>query len=780
MRNWFAAPAALVCLAAVGAETPRERVNSIGVKMIRVPAGAFRMGSDLATDPAVLKQPVIFPRGDYDERPVHEVRISNEFWMSEAEITSEQFARYRYDHQDFGSSSRYATGVSWDDAVAFCAWLSQKEGRNYRLPTEAEWEYAARAGTDGHFSSGESMPSSGEANAWGLKNMHTDAAEWVLDWHGLYLTGPRTDPVGPSTGYARVIRGGGIMGESRRNAVAGTLPYYRRSANRASMAPGYSGRHNIGFRIVEAPMPATAPHAPEPVFTKECVKQSSAHVKLGPSPAKPWFRKRPLAPVPPENTKADAVAAAGLRPELMWHNHAAGLTVCPNGDLLWVAFASSTSSTEYLANTTFISSRLRFGSDRWDMPGPFEDFADANDQSALLWTEGAKLHFFGGGAGMDGVPFRHQTSTDNGASWSPVALPLIAGPRGGYWPQPISHAFRAADGALYFSSDAVDGTSMLWASRDNGATWFDAGGRTPGRHTVFALLNNGSILAIGGKNTNIDGYMPQAISRDGGKTWTASKTPFPALSSNQRPSLVKLQSGRLFFASDWQNREGKQPTGVTSRGSFVALSDDEGRTWKIKPLPAALPHENWVRQGKGHSSGTLGYSVAAQAPNGVIHLITSMNQPSQHFEMNEAWILSAETGETKTGPALSKPIRGRETFADGKPRSTWTGALDASGRFVLSGDETWYYPGGAKQYQATWRDGMKTGVETYWLGDGSRLFEWRHAGDGTSVWTQYWPNGNKKHESTWRDFKCQGTATSWDEAGAVAARYEFKDGELVR
>ncbi len=780
MRTWFAALAAVACLFAVGAEPVRERVNSIGVKMVCIPAGSFRMGNDLSTDPTILKQPVVMPRGDYDERPVHEVRISREFWMSETEITSEQFARFRFDHQDFGPASPYATGVSWEDAMAFCDWLSKKEGRSYRLPTEAEWEYACRAGTSGHFSSGDVMPPSGAPNDWGLKNMHTDAAEWVLDWHGLYLAGTQTDPVGPSRGVARVIRGGGIMGERRHDAVAGTLPYYRRSANRASMPPGYRGRHNVGFRIVEAHLPATAPYTPEPVFTQECVKQATAHVKLGPPPAKPWFRRRPLAPIPPENTPSDAIIAAGLRPELMWHNHSAGLTVCPNGDLLWVAFSSSTSSTEYLANTTFIASRLRFGSDRWDMPGPFEDFADTNDQSALLWTEGDTIHFFGGGAGMEGVPFRHQTSKDNGATWSAVELPLIAGPRGGYWPQPISHAFRAVDGTMYFASDAVAGTSLLWASRDNGATWFDTGGRTAGRHTVFALLDDGRIMGIGGKNTDIDGFMPQALSTDGGRTWTVSKTPFPALSSNQRPSLVKLASGRLFFAADWQNREGKQPAGVTNRGSFVALSDDEGKTWKIKTLPGTLPHENWVRQGKGHSSGTLGYSVAAQAPNGIIHLITSMNHPSQHFEMNEAWILSDDTAETKAGPALSEPVRGRETFDDGKLRCSWAGALDSAGRFVLSGDEAWYYPDGTKRYQVTWRDGMKTGLETYWLANGSKLFEWRHAGDGSSVWTQYWPNGKKKHESAWRDFKCQGTATAWDESGAVVARHEFRDGEMVR
>ena len=73
---------------------------------------------------------------------------------------------------------------------------------------------------------------------------------------------------------------------------------------------------------------------------------------------------------------------------------------------------------------------------------------------------------------------------------------------------------------------------------------------------TFVVRKDGTILGLGGKVTNIDGFMPQSISRDGGRSWTVTKTRFPALGSNQRPIVIRLASGRLFFASDWQDRRG--------------------------------------------------------------------------------------------------------------------------------------------------------------------------------------------------------------------------------
>src|SRR5258708_3288191 len=130
--------------------------------------------------------------------------------MSATEVHVEQFRQLRPGYRGNPYYAPYASGVSWNDAVAFCEWLSRKEGKPYRLPTEAEWEFAARAGTRTPFSSGNQVPAPENANAWGLKNMNRGVGEWGSDWHGPCPREAQTDPVGPEYGIARVVRGGGL------------------------------------------------------------------------------------------------------------------------------------------------------------------------------------------------------------------------------------------------------------------------------------------------------------------------------------------------------------------------------------------------------------------------------------------------------------------------------------------------------------------------------------------------------------------------------------------
>jgi hypothetical protein len=249
-----------------------------------------------------------------------------------------------------------------------------------------------------------------------------------------------------------------------------------------------------------------------------------------------------------------------------------------------------------------------------------------------------------------------------------------------------------------------------------------------------------------------------------------TRTDFAALGSNQRPTLIRLSSGRLFFASDYQHRRGRKPDTIKESGSFVALSEDEGKTWHLRTIPGALPHEDSVDP---DSPATIGYAVARQAPNGVIHLVTSMNHPSLHFEMNEAWILNKEDAADSVDKGVV--FEEREEYPDGKLKALWRGRLGRDGRYLLDGTETWYYPNGHKQWEVTYREGIKVGPETYWGPDGQARWEWEHQTDGKSKWVQWWPNGQKRSESTWRDGRCVGVASVWDRQGKLLIKKDFSE-----
>jgi len=134
----FAQTAALQDSTAYGAEE-QPFVNSLGMEMVRIEAGAFRMGS-LNPMPEALGGPQGLPQGDYDEQPVRNVTISKPFFMSVTEVMAKQYRAFRPQYKGKGGSNLPARGISWYDAAAFCKWLSEKEGKAYRLATEAQWE----------------------------------------------------------------------------------------------------------------------------------------------------------------------------------------------------------------------------------------------------------------------------------------------------------------------------------------------------------------------------------------------------------------------------------------------------------------------------------------------------------------------------------------------------------------------------------------------------------------------------------------------------------------
>jgi formylglycine-generating enzyme required for sulfatase activity len=210
--------------------------NSIGMKFVAIPAGRFLMGAGENVTDA------------YDsEKPQHPITISKPFLISKYEVTQSQWEAvmgsnpYTLDRSNPyynlpGMKERitrpdYPATVSWNDAQEFIKKLNAKEGHaRYRLPTEAEWEYAARAGTTtaysfgnnpdelekyawygGNFSTGSTHPvGTKQPNLWGLYDVHGNAWEWVQDFYSdsFYTRSPSSDPPGPNTGQERVVRGG--------------------------------------------------------------------------------------------------------------------------------------------------------------------------------------------------------------------------------------------------------------------------------------------------------------------------------------------------------------------------------------------------------------------------------------------------------------------------------------------------------------------------------------------------------------------------------------------
>ncbi|MHC6201881.1 formylglycine-generating enzyme family protein [Breznakiellaceae bacterium SP9] len=232
--------------------------------MVRIQSGTFMRGSP-STE-----------AGRYSNGAQHSVTIRKPFYMSKTEVTQKDYQALMGNNPSyFKGDNLPVESVTWYDAVAYCNARSRKEGltpaytisgtgvswdrsaNGCRLPTEAEWEYACRAGTTTSYSSGSSVDNAGwywnnsgsethpvgtkQANAWGLYDMHGNVYEWCWDWYGDYSSGNQTDPGGAASGSYRVLRGGCWDSNAQ----------FLRSAVRSGAAPTGSGYgYYYGFRLV--------------------------------------------------------------------------------------------------------------------------------------------------------------------------------------------------------------------------------------------------------------------------------------------------------------------------------------------------------------------------------------------------------------------------------------------------------------------------------------------------------------------------------------------------
>ena len=223
--------------------------GSLGPAMVWLPGGTFRMGQD---------------DSPYEnEKPAHKVEVSG-FSIGQYLVTFVDYDRFckatrrrKPSDWEWGRATRPVIGVSWEDAVAYCEWLSKQTGAHYRLPTEAEWEYGCRASSEAEYCFGNDEKQLGDhawywknaggkthpvgekrANTWGLHDMHGNVWEWVRDWYGAYSKKSKGNPSGPETGSYRVLRSGSWMDG------AGDC----RSAYRSRRGPGIRFVA-VGFRL---------------------------------------------------------------------------------------------------------------------------------------------------------------------------------------------------------------------------------------------------------------------------------------------------------------------------------------------------------------------------------------------------------------------------------------------------------------------------------------------------------------------------------------------------
>ena len=674
--------------------------NSAGIKFVQIEPGTFTMGIGLTPLPSEItdnraqskswkpnERPYL-RNGDFDEYPPHQVTISQPFFMGILAVTNAQYEQFDPNHRELRGKLGFSKTddeavifVNWYEAVKFCQWMSEKDGLHYRLPTEAEWEYACRAGTTTHFNTGNTLPepfrknpdeswypSVGRGgsmeeevfpltvgktppNPWGLYDMHGNVEEWCQDWYGPYQDSDSIDPVGHECGIFRVTRGGSHS----------TPIYYLRSANRLGTLPE-DRSWLIGFRIVIGQLPKTKllPKIGQKLWSCQ-VSDKTHDWDCSNASKQPLFNNpKPFVHIP----EADKVPTFGQ------HNHQPSITWCPNGDLLAIWFSTYSERGREMA---VMASRLRAGSDQWDHPSEFFNAPDRNMTGSSLFTDedGTMYHFNGLGAAGTWGPLAliMRTSNNNGETWS---NPRFVHPEHQNRNQVISGTSKTKEGYLIQPCDAVPGGSggtVIHISKDGGQTWREPGAGAPkpdfsanktgqwiaGIHAGVVQLQGRRLLAFGRGDT-IENRMPMSISDDMGESWTYHRGCFPAIGGGQRLVLMRLREGPLLLISFTGDRK-DQPTmqiadisGVKRpvKGLFGAVSFDETKTWSNIRLISDDGPERELETMNGqpftmgfNSSEPGGYMAACQAPDGLIHLISS----KQHYTFNLEWLATPPPAE---------------------------------------------------------------------------------------------------------------------------------------
>ena len=240
-------PATENLLVAPFSEAKADLGKGIKLELVLIPEGKFKMGS---------------PESEKDRREnetQHEVTLTRPFYIGKYEVTQDQWQAIMGENpSSINKGAKLpVTDVSWEDCQEFIKKLNAKTKGGYRLPTEAEWEYACRAGTRTAYSYGDSLTKSDanygsssakavgsyKPNAFGLYDMHGNVLEWCEDWYGKYPAGAVTNPKGPANGEDRVVRGGSSVDNA----------YRARSSDRLGYLAPTRLADSVGFRLARTP-----------------------------------------------------------------------------------------------------------------------------------------------------------------------------------------------------------------------------------------------------------------------------------------------------------------------------------------------------------------------------------------------------------------------------------------------------------------------------------------------------------------------------------------------
>lgn len=621
--------------------------NSVGMRMIPIHQGSFQMGTD---------------QGHSIEGPAHNVTLTQPFWMSETPVTNEQYEQFDPLHMAARFQTPFSTGdqdaaifVSREDALAYAAWLSKKEHRLYLLPTEAQWEYAAKAGKNSPYPSGDTLPAVFQqnqrecwypdpdhfnkndtavhltvgqkpANAWGLKDMNGLVEEWCQDRYVRYTSSQAVDPIGTGSSPFFMTRGGSHS----------TPVEYLRNDSRMGQLPSDRNWY-IGFRLI-------------------CMEEKRHEISYGSRKSTPLWQRHVIS-VPDASTPGPEKAyfegpvpfvrlTVNDKKDLFHHNHGPSVVECPNGDLLAAWFSCPRESGREMS---VLASRKRSGSSVWDKASVMIASPARNLSCTVLIRYGDSifhLNGFSACATWANVCTAARVSTDSAVTFSEWK---IIQPRHDQVIMPCSFAI-SPEGRIMISADDISVDVSVSHYKGSRFFWFDGDqieqvdGHTPGIHAPLEFTKNGDILVFG-RGGNIEGHMPFSVSTDNGHSFESVPSIFPGIGMGQRAVLRRLKSGALFFAS-FADQPFDYPGGrLDGSGLFGALSYDDGQHWKhirlIVPDEARGIFNGGAWTGKfrmdSHHAEPKGYLTCTVGHNGIIHLLSS----GLEYSFNQAWMESS-------------------------------------------------------------------------------------------------------------------------------------------